>query len=159
MLRRLSLVGLCLVLVLAVASPAKADDSLPFHGRCVATWDNVFAGFTTTGANFVGSGPVTHMGYTVQQGNLFFLAPPDQSGFAPGVGSVTLTAANGDELTFDYVGVLDANTGAGDGSFMFVGGTGRFAGATGEGTFHAVIDLSYPVAQPMTVVLDGQVSY
>jgi hypothetical protein len=159
MLRRLSLVGLCLVLALAVASPARAGDPRPFHGRCIATWDNILGAFTPIGANFVGSGPVTHMGYTVQQGDLFFDGPPDLTGFAHGMGSVTLTAANGDELTFDYVGVLDANTGAGDGTFTFVGGTGRFAGATGEGTFHAVIDLSYPVAQPMTVVLDGQVSY
>jgi hypothetical protein len=155
--RRLSLVGL--VLVLAVASPTKAADLRPFHGRTVATWANIFAGFTPAGAHFLGSGPVTHMGNTVQQGNLFFLAPPDQNGFAPGVGSVTLTAANGDKLTFHYAGVLDGNTGVGDGSFVFVGGTGRFAGATGGGSFHAVIDLSYPVDQPMTVVLDGQVNY
>jgi len=160
MLRRLSLVGLCLVLVPAVAWPVRAGDRRPFKGNCVATWDNVFNGLFMPPANFIGQGNVTHLGLAHQQGTMTLEPPIDvQQVMFPGHGTVTLTAANGDELTFHFEGVLDVNTGVGDGRFEFVGGTGRFAGATGGGTFHAVIDLSYPVAQPMTVVLDGQVSY
>jgi hypothetical protein len=54
---------------------------------------------------------------------------------------------------------LNALTGEGIGSFTFTGGTGRFEGVTGQGTFDALIDLSLPTAQPMTVTLDGEISY
>jgi len=49
----------------------------------------------------------------------------------------------------------------GAGTFAFDPGlsTGRFAGATGSGTFLAVIDLSQTAGPAMTVVLDGSVSY
>jgi hypothetical protein len=62
-------------------------------------------------------------------------------------------------VPFDYVGVLDAATGEGVGTFTFTGGTGRFAGVSGRGTFLAEIDLSLPSAQPMTVTLDGTIHY
>ena len=62
-------------------------------------------------------------------------------------------AGNCDEL------VLDALTGEGTGTFTFTTGTGRFADVSGQGTFDALIDLSFPTAQPMTVTLDGRISY
>jgi hypothetical protein len=77
----------------------------------------------------------------------------------PGFGSVTIVAANGDSVSFDYVGVLDALTGEGTGSFTFTTGTGRFADVSGQGTFDALIDLSFPTGQPMTVTLEGNISY
>ena len=55
--------------------------------------------------------------------------------------------------------MLFAATGEGIGTFTFSGGTGRFATATGEGNFYALIDLSISADQPMTVVLDGTISY
>jgi hypothetical protein len=72
---------------------------------------------------------------------------------------VTITAANGDKLTFNYTGNLHLDTHEGAGTFVFTGGTGRFANAIGGGTFYAVIDLALPTNQGMTVVLDGQISY
>ena len=72
---------------------------------------------------------------------------------------MTITAANGDQLTFDYEGFLYALTGEGIGTFTFSGGTGRFAHAAGGGTFYALIDTSLPDHQPMTVVLDGTIDY
>ena len=81
------------------------------------------------------------------------------AGEVSGHGSVTITAANGDTLSFDYVGLLFADTGEGVGTFTFTGGTGRFAHASGSGTFDALIDLSLPDHQPMTVVLDGRISF
>ena len=98
------------------------------------------------------------MGNTKQKGTLV-LEAPIAPGLFPGSGSVTITAANGDKVSFDYVGLLDALTGEGFGTFTFTGGTGRFAGATGGGTFNALIDLSVPTDQPMNVVLEGTISY
>jgi hypothetical protein len=158
---RAGLLGLALGLCLGLApgiSSAGGNQPLPFHGNVSATWDNIFNGLFAPPANFVGGGPVTHMGNTTQAGTLT-LEPPIAPGMFPGFGSVTIVAANGDSVSFDYVGVLDALTGEGTGTFSFTTGTGRFADVSGEGTFDALIDLSFPTAQPMTVTLDGTISY
>lgn len=95
-----------------------------------------------------------------QTGTLFLDPTPDADGLLPGTGSVTLTAANGDELRFDYVGRLDPATGRGTGTFTLTGGTGRFAGATGSGSFAALLDLTGGFGDvPMTVTIDGAVRY
>ena len=140
------------------ASPAAAEGPRPFHGDVVATWDNIFNGLFAPPATFTGTSLVTHMGRTAQQGTLV-LGTPDENFVAPGSGFVTMTAANGDELTFYYEGLLYAQTGEGIGTFTFTSGTGRFASATGGGTFYALIDTSLPENQPMTVVLDGQIDF
>jgi hypothetical protein len=149
--------ALCLGLI-ASNSSAGGDHPLPFHGDVTATWDNIFNGLFAPPANFVGGGPVTHMGNTTQSGTLT-LEAPISPGMFPGFGSVTIVAANGDSVSFDYVGVLNAVTGEGTGTFTFTTGTGRFADVSGQGTFDALIDLSFPIAQPMTVTLDGNISY
>jgi len=158
MLRSARFYGFLLLVIAAGSPPAVADEPVPFRGRVSATWDNIFDGLLAPPATFTGGGPVTHMGNTTQSGTLV-LEAPIAPGIFPGYGSVTITAANGDQLTFDYMGFLNAETGEGTGSFTFTGGTGRFAGATGGGTFDALIDLSLPVDQPMTVILDGTIKY
>jgi hypothetical protein len=82
----------------------------------------------------------------------------DANGIAPGRGCVTFTAANGDTLTFDYEGQLNAMTGDGSGRFTITGGTGRFSGATGGGNFQALIDLKPAANQPRVVELDGRIT-
>jgi hypothetical protein len=159
MQRPCNLFSLCLLLTLGVGASSASAAELPFHGNVEATWDNVFDGFTPDGATFEGGGPVTHMGKTTQTGILFLSPVPNADGLYPGYGSVTITAANGDTLSFDYEGLLNPLTGEGKGTFTFTGGTGRFANAAGGGTFDALIDLSLPEDQPMTVVLDGKINY
>jgi hypothetical protein len=161
MVPRAGLLGLAVALCLGVGarvSSAGGNHPLPFHGDVTATWDNIFNGLFAPPANFVGGGPVTHMGNTTQTGTLT-LEAPIAPGMFPGFGSVTIVAANGDSVSFDYLGVLDAVTGEGTGTFTFTGGTGRFADVSGQGTFDALIDLSFPSGQPMTVTLDGSISY
>lgn len=160
MIRRMSFVALALLAASVTGvTPAVAGGPRPFHSRVVATWDHVQTAFTPAGASFLGYGLTTHMGRAVQEGDLFLTGFDPVTGNAPGFGSVTLTASNGDQLTFDYIGTLNAYTGIGTGIFTFTGGTGRFAGATGEGMLYAVIDVSKPANQAMTVVLDGTVTY
>jgi len=143
---------------LAQQVSAKEPKFQPFKSRVEAVWDNIFNGLFAPPANFVGISQTTHMGRTAQQGTLV-LGPPVAPGIFPGEGSVTLTAANGDKLSFDYVGLLNAATGEGAGTFVFTGGTGRFANAKGDGTFYALINTSLPANQPMVVTLDGRINY
>ena len=154
-MHRARLLGLTFLLL--VSAPAVAADR-PFKGSVSATWDNIFLGLVAPPATFLGGGPTTHMGKTIQTGNLFLEAPIGPGVF-PGYGTVTITAANGDSVTFDYVGILNALTGEGTGTFLFTGGTGRFANVTGSGTFYALIDTSLPDNQPMTVELDGTIDF
>ena len=106
-----SLLALGLLLTLGTL-PSPAAAPRPFAGRVAATWDNIFNGLLNPPANFAGGGPVTHMGNTKQMGTLVLQAPI-APGLFPGSGSVTITAANGDTVSFDYVGLLDAPDGRG----------------------------------------------
>ena len=155
--RRAALFGLALLVINTVgALSASAQSPRPFGGRVVAKWDNVFNAVGGT-ANFTGTSQMLHMGRSSQAGTLSLGAPTPNG--LPGNGTVTITAANGDTVTFTYTGFLNPYTGEGSGPLKIVGGTGRFAGATGVGSFYAVIDLTTPVNQGMTVLLDGVINY
>jgi hypothetical protein len=157
----IGLFALCLAALTLTAGVA-AKNSRPFKGRGEAVWDNIFKALPPAmggqpPATFDGTGQATHLGRIAQHGTLFLDAPTN--GIFPGRGSVTLTAANGDTVTFDFQGELNANTGEGQGRFTVTGGTGRFANATGAGTFHALINLTRPANQPMAVELNGRITY
>jgi hypothetical protein len=159
-LYRCCLVGLAsLAIASFTAAPAAAKGALPFKGNLTATWDNVFFGLIAPPAHFAGEGNVTHMGKVAQAGTLTLQPVQIAPGVFPGSGTVTFTAANGDKVTFDYVGKLNSVTGEGIGTFTFTSGTGRFRGVSGGGNFYALIDVSLPGGQPMTVVLDGKIDY
>lgn len=165
LLRSTCLTAAALLLVTVGVSPAVAKKPEPFKSRVVATWDNVLAALPVPAglgqANFAGLSQTTHLGNAAQRGTLALHPSPTSftDGVFPGDGTVTITAANGDTLTFKYEGKLYVATGEGQGTFTFTGGTGRFANATGTGTFYAQIDLTVPTNQPMTVVLDGGINY
>src|SRR4051812_5555595 len=120
MSRRLSLVTFAL-LVWSVAAPAPsmAGGPKPFKGRVTAQWDNILNAIFAPPAHFEGGGPVTHMGNTTQAGTL--ILDFDGNPLIPGYGSVTITAANGDTVSFDFFGLLNSITGEGDGTFIFTG--------------------------------------
>jgi len=134
-------------LCLALAAPvAAADPSRPFggHDRVVDT----FVTPTTCPAGALwryvgtGTGVFLHLGNaTVSLTHCTFVDFASGTGtFGPG--TVTLTAANGDELhlvhsgAFSLVMTPDGLASVFDMTWVVAGGTGRFAGATGAGATH-----------------------
>ncbi len=86
---------------------------------------------------YAGSGTATHLGAITESGSycvLEFVGP----GLARLAGEGTQTAANGDKLMFEFNEIANFNTVpfTAVGTFTITGGTGRFAGATGGGTFN-----------------------
>jgi hypothetical protein len=73
-------------------------------------------------------------------------------------GHLTITAANGDSLVIDFTQTrVDSFTFTG--SFTVVGGTGRFAEASGTGTIVAVATLNPDGTTTITVSCDGWISF
>jgi hypothetical protein len=68
-------------------------------------------------------------------------------------GSLVFVAANGDRLRASVSGGF-IGVGVAAGTYTFTGGSGRFANATGEVNFIAVLD-----GLEFTVVFDGDISY
>ena len=84
------------------------------------------------GAIPTGSGTATHLGQWTVTGKVNYT--PD-NGVLRSSGEGTLTAANGDKLQFQIDGILDPVASVDQGVFRFVGGTGRFEGASGTANF------------------------
>jgi hypothetical protein len=111
--------------VLAVKRPFSAS------GNGIATFVTDGAGHVI-GADVSGSGRGTYLGLWTNVGRLIFNPDPDNPVLVHPTGEGMLTAADGDQLRIVVEdGVMDVTTGIGTGHFRFVGGTGRFANATG----------------------------
>lgn len=120
-----------LMVVAGLASPAAADDPLPFRGWAVEVVTSavpVEGGILVTAT---GAGEATHLGWFTREATV--LIHPDGT-FE---GTVVFTAANGDQLRADLEGgPTSLSTQAG--TYTFSGGTGRFSDATGEADFTSV---------------------
>lgn len=160
------------VLSLAIAAPASAGVDVPIKGTVIGGGgpDPAAPGCPGTPIwryNSPGTGNVSHLG-TVES-FLTHCTYPDLS-FA--YGTITFTAANGDELVIAQEGsclpILD-----GSGNFLgytceatwtAVDGTGRFSHATGAGTLDIVGDVPggdtlFGLDGEMRVDIAGSISY
>src|SRR5262245_61437450 len=68
----------------------------------------------------------------------------------------TVIAANGDTLNITLSGDLDPAAGMDTGPIQFVGGTGRFAGASGSGQF--VVELN-PATGAFKTTVVGKINF
>jgi hypothetical protein len=124
------------IVVMALAAmPAVAQEQLPFSG----TYSGTVAFTGPTSAALQGSGTASHLGKSTMVGTVQVVGPASScsDGFAAQL-MITLTAANGDQL---FLVVTDESCQVapgmfeGTGTYEITGGTGRFADATGSGTF------------------------
>ena len=146
--RRISLAVVALLaLMVGIPQHAAAKGLVPFRATMTETFVVVPCDRNVLCAPITGSGQASHLGKTSEASEVFvdLLSNP-----APGchneTRTVTLTGANGDQITLALTG-QDCPTGATTGttttaldSWVVTGGTGRFSGATGSGTNMALID-------------------
>jgi hypothetical protein len=121
-----------LALLFSLAGPVAASDQVPFRGSLDGTATVTPLAPPMASVLITGTGEATQLGrFTVDVPHLVNQAT------RVGAGSYRFTAANGDTLTADFSGqatpvapgVLSITETA-----VITGGTGRFAGATGEFT-------------------------
>ena len=145
---------LAVLVVLTLSAPAiAAAKQVPFKGRSigVATLVDEAAGLIRV----EGQGQATHLGRFTQTA---LVGPDVETGGSRG--TWTLTAANGDMLFLEMtaIGIDDTH---GIGTFTVVGGTGRFAGASGSYEQRITFGVApgTPEASPFTDELTGTISY
>ena len=113
---------LAAVSVLTLAAPAQAAAARAHVSRGTAHF--------TSATSFAGEGFATHLGPYSEVGTILITPTAD-----PTVLQVTATATytgiNGDELHAVFTGQLNGVTGVITATVTYVGGTGRFANATG----------------------------
>jgi len=129
----------------ANSASAAAGHQVPFRGSYSGT--AAFNSATGT-AVFTGTGIASDLGRSTNVNNITVLYPVSCSG---GEGFAnknveTLTAANGDTLVLTGPHDVGCPTRPGvvhgTGDWTVTGGTGRFAGATGQGTFDGGADFN-----------------
>jgi hypothetical protein len=135
-----------LMLLAAVTQGEAAKSPVPFQATMAETFA-VIPCVPNSNPNVVcvsvaGSGQATQLGNTSESSEVFVnLSTPVCHAETR---TVTLTAANGDQVTLALTGQsCDTNstpiTGTASDSWVVSGGTGRFSGATGSGTNSALI--------------------
>ena len=129
----------------ANSASAAAGHQVPFR----ASYSGMAAFTSDTTAVFNGTGIASHLGRSTNV-NHITVSGPGSPGSCPGgfanINVETLTAANGDTLVLtgphDQGCPTRPNAVHGTGHWIVTGGTGRFAGATGQGTFDGVADFN-----------------
>ena len=106
------------------------------------------------GAIPTGSGTATYLGQWTVTGSVAYT--PDSNGVLHSSGDATLTATNGDKLQVHIEGILDPVAAVDQGVFRFVGGTGRFEGATGETNFVVSIN---PLTGGFDLTIVGKINF
>jgi hypothetical protein len=104
------------------------------------------------GFTAVWSGQATHLGRYDAIAEIAF--QPDGSN----LGTATLTGANGDSVTMTLHDVFDPVTETFVGEYVITGGTGRFAGASGSGSYVVIPDHSGDVIT-FDIAFEGTLRY
>ena len=140
------LIVLSAVGIRAIPVFAASAHQVPFKGSYSGA-----ASFSdpSVGSFFSGNGIATHLGASTNQGHAVLTGPDSScSGGIANTHYETLTAANGDVLmitSYDVACPISPNVYHGTGHWVVSGGTGRFSGATGQGSFDGHSDFNQGV--------------
>ena len=145
------LFGCALVALATLPSIARADHPRPYKGEFNFTITSMtFPSATEVQIQASVDGHETHLGHFT--GEVTYNVDLVTGAF---VGQITKVAANGDLLFDDLTGQFAPDFSSSKGTFVIVGGTGRFLEATGGGTFASTV-LTTTLGH---VTFDGTISY
>ena len=165
LLPRLALPGLIAAAAFSTAAWA-GPHSVPFKASVTTTETllpnpAVCPAFPFLTGTTTGSGNASHMGAITFVSTDCVMPSPTSFSFSDG--KLTVTGANGDEVRAVYNGELLPVPDAApftlftvSGSYSIVGGTGRFAGATGSGALQGTTNI---VTKQGQIELRGTISY
>jgi hypothetical protein len=120
----------------------------PFKGDA----EGEVTGVSSSGALIVEStGTATHLGKFTRTEYVFV------DGFEIS-GMVVFTAANGDQLWADFMGEFTSPSTA-EGTYSFIGGTGRFVDAAGTASFEATVATTRDGITHLAITFDGTIDY
>jgi hypothetical protein len=147
---------MALMTAAALVMGANVASAAGGHTTFKATFSGTAQLTSPTTALFVGAGSATQMGRVTTSGDALVTGSSDAcAGGLANINTETLTNNDGDTVTFtsDDVG---CPTGPGQyhgfGHWTVTGGTGRFTGATGEGSFDGHSDFNVGT---FTITLTG----
>jgi hypothetical protein len=130
--RRLALAA-ALLTVLGIGLTATAAQPVPFQGRADVSITSVVDTLPIRVLTASATGEATHLGRFTRTETLTINLLTGTF-----TGSLTFTAANGDQLKADIAGHFTSPTGdSAEGTYAFTGGTGRFQNAQGNAAFVA----------------------
>lgn len=157
---KLTVIALAAFLLLGSLPVLAKDRPFALNGNGVATFVTNEAGLPVS-ANVTSSSTATHLGLCTTVGVVNFTPDPQTPGRLLSSGTGTITAANGDQIQIEFTGVLDppepgSPTAIDRPVFRFIGGTGRFAGATGQADAVVVINL---LTGAFEITMVGRIDY
>jgi len=145
----LTAVAVILVALTILAAPAAADAQVPFKGRIQGTEVATPIDLTHLSVTRTSTGNATHLGRFTAVA-LFVVDLTPGVGFGIATGTVVFTAANGDTVTATTSGQATPTATPGvlsiEESGIITGGTGRFAGATGNYSGTGVLSAGFSTA-------------
>jgi hypothetical protein len=145
---KLTVLALAAFLLLGSLPASAVERPFALNGAGQATFTVNELGIPVR-ADVTSTSNATHLGLCNTLGVVNYVPAndPEHPGRLLSSGSGTITAANGDTLLIEFSGVLDppapgSATGIDKPVFHFVGGTGRFANATGKADAVVVVNLA-----------------
>lgn len=159
---KLTVIALAAFLLLGSLPVMAKDRPLALNGNGAASFILDGSG-NLIGADVTSTSNATHLGLCTTVGRVNYVPANDPAhpGRLLSSGTGTITAANGDTLRIEFSGVLDppepgSPTGTDRPVFRFVGGTGRFADASGSADAVVIVNLATGAFE---ITMVGKIDY
>ena len=156
-LRCVTLLAFLCALAFGTQTISQAGCQVPFHASYRNSIVADFSAFPLVAVTSTGSALVTHLGKVTTRA----ISETVNLATGEGVAAHEFTAANGDRLVISFIfGVIPTSATSFDveGVWEVSGGTGRFAGASGGGSYQGAAQFTSATTADGEFQLDGTIS-